>query len=178
MQTNYKMYSFWPDEQFKDKDPVLNEKYQDMKAAIVRANVSEGVTSYRNVDPVELGFNKELIIGNQIDNEGYNQLKNQFLENNIKLDTHLDTQLVAESPTSTKRIILKVLTPGGKGKTFKPTAGVFLDGENPHLLIDQNYSLHVEKMSKVTIKEQVCVELEAKVTPNLDFKNNESAGAA
>lgn len=178
IQTNYKMYSFWPDEQFKDRDPILYEKYQDMKAAIARAKVNEGIISYRNVDPVELGFNKELIVGNQIDTEGYNQLKNQFLEKNIKLDTHLDTQLVAERPTSNKRIILKVLTPGGKGTTFKPNAGAFLDGENLHLLIDQNYSLHVEKMTKVTVKGQVCVELEAKVTPNLDFKNNESAGAA
>lgn len=174
IQTDYKMYSFWPDEQFKDKDPVLYEKYQDMKAAIARAKVSEGITSYRNVDPVELGFNKELITGNQIDTEGYNQLTNQFLENNIKLDTHL----VAETPTSNKRIILKVLTPGGKGTIFKPKAGVFLDGETPHLLIDQNYSLHVEKITKVTIKGQVCVELEATVTPKLDFKNNENAGAA
>lgn len=178
MQTEYKMYSFWPDEQFKDNNFLLYKKYQDMRAAIEKAKISEGITSYRNVTPVELGFNKELTTGNQIDAEGYNQLKNQFLEKNIKLDTHLDTHLVAETPTSDKRIILKVLTPGGKGTTFTPNAGVFLDGENPHLLIDQNYSLYVERISKVTIKGQECVQLEAKVTPNLDFKNNETAGAA
>ncbi|HFJ9467051.1 TPA: ADP-ribosyltransferase [Bacillus cereus] len=142
-----------------------------------KANLTNSITTYKNVEPAMIGFNKPLTEGNTINSESYQKFKEQFSGQDIKFDSYLDTHLTAQPVSSKERVILKVTVPSGKGSTTPTKAGVILSNNEYKMLIDNGYVLHIENISKVVKKGYECLQVEGTLKKSLDFKNDINAEA-
>nr|ACH42759.1 vegetative insecticidal protein [Bacillus thuringiensis] len=173
IKTNYKEITFSMAGSFEDELKDLKE----IDKMFDKANLSSSIITYKNVEPATIGFNKSLTEGNTINSDVMAQFKEQFLGKDIKFDSYLDTHLTVQQVSSKERVILKVTVPSGKGSTNPTKAGVILDGNEPKMLIDNGYVLHVDKVSKVVKKGLECLQVEGTLKKSLDFKNDISAKA-
>ncbi|EJP82948.1 ADP-ribosyltransferase [Bacillus cereus] len=147
------------------------KELEKINAGLDRANLTNSIVTYKNMDPTIIGFNTPLTNGNQINSEASQKFKEQFLGKDIKFDSYLDTHLTEQNVSSKERVILKITVPSGKGST--PTkAGVILNNSEYKLLIDNGYVLHVDNVSKVVKKGKECLQVEASLKKSLDFKND------
>ncbi|MGX7172993.1 ADP-ribosyltransferase [Enterococcus ratti] len=168
IKTNYKTITFSMAGLF---DSEINE-LKKIDNILNRASTSESVITYKNVEPTAIGFNSPLTNGNNIDSIAMEKFKNQFLGQDIKFDSYFETKLTEEAPNSKERILLKVLVPNNQGQATKTKAGVFLNNQEYTMLVNNNYVLNVEKISKVVKNGLECVQVEGAMKKSLDFKND------
>ncbi|OTX95283.1 hypothetical protein BK726_01840 [Bacillus thuringiensis serovar londrina] len=173
IRTNYKEITFSMAGSFEEEMKDLKE----IDKMFEKANVSSSITTYKNVEPAMIGFNKPLTEGNTINENAMAQFKEQFLNRDIKFDSYLDTHLTAQPVSSKERVILKVTVPSGKGSTTPTKAGVILSENEYKMLIDNGYVLHIEKISRVVKKGYECLQVEGTLKKSLDFKNDINAAA-
>ncbi|MEJ9269326.1 ADP-ribosyltransferase [Bacillus thuringiensis] len=173
IRTNYKEITFSMAGSFEDEMKDLKE----IDKMFEKANLTNSITTYKNVEPAMIGFNKPLTEGNTINSESYQKFKEQFSGQDIKFDSYLDTHLTAQPVSSKERVILKVTVPSGKGSTTPTKAGVVLSNNEYKMLIDNGYVLHIENISKVVKKGYECLQVEGTLRKSLDFKNDINAEA-
>nr|WP_254914272.1 ADP-ribosyltransferase [Bacillus thuringiensis] len=173
IRTNYKEITFSMAGSFEDEMKDLKE----IDKMFEKANLTNSITTYKNVEPAMIGFNKPLTEGNTINSESYQKFKEQFSGQDIKFDSYLDTHLTAQPVSSKERVILKVTVPSGKGSTTPTKAGVILSNNEYKMLIDNGYVLHIENISKVVKKGYECLQVEGTLKKSLDFKNDINAEA-
>lgn len=173
IRTNYKEITFSMAGSFEDEMKDLKE----IDKMFEKANLTNSITTYKNVEPAMIGFNKPLTEGNTINSESYQKFKEQFSGQDIKFDSYLDTHLTAQPVSSKERVILKVTVPSGKGSTNPTKAGVVLSNNEYKMLIDNGYVLHIENISKVVKKGYECLQVEGTLKRSLDFKNDINAEA-
>lgn len=173
IRTNYKEITFSMAGSFEEeiKDLKKIDKMFD------KTNVTNSIVTYKNVDPVMLGFNKSLTEGNTINPGAAEKFKEQFLGRDIKFDSYLDTHLTTQLTSSKERIILKVTVPSSKGSSSPTKAGIILNNNEYKMLIDNGYVLHVDKISKIVQKGKECLQVEGTLKQSLDFKNDMNAEA-
>nr|APA62453.1 Vip2Bb5-2 [Bacillus thuringiensis] len=167
LKTKYKEINFSKNFEYETELKQL-EKINSM---LDKANLTNSIVTYKNVEPTTIGFNHSLTDGNQINSEAQQKFKEQFLGNDIKFDSYLDMHLTEQNVSGKERVILKVTVLSGKGST--PTkAGVVLNNKEYKMLIDNGYILHVENITKVVKKGQECLQVEGTLKKSLDFKND------
>ncbi|WMR16104.1 ADP-ribosyltransferase (plasmid) [Bacillus thuringiensis serovar tenebrionis] len=167
LKTKYKEINF--SKNF-DYEKELKE-LEKINEGLNRANLTNSIVTYKNVDPAMIGFNKSLTNGEQISSETLQKFKVQFLGKDIKFDSYLDTQLNEQNILGKERVILKVTVPSGKSSS--PTkAGVILNNGEYKMLIENGYLLHVEKISKTVKKGHEYLQVEGSLKKSLDFKND------
>ncbi|MCU4733706.1 hypothetical protein OCE56_26075 [Bacillus cereus] len=173
IRTNYKELTFSMAGSFEEeiKDLKKIDKMFD------KTNVTSSIITYKNVEPVMIGFNKPLTEGNTINASAAEKFEKQFLGRDIKFDGYLDTHLTTQQASSKERIILKVTVPSGKGSSTPTKAGVILENNEYKMLIDNGYVLHVDKISKIVQKGKECLLVEGALKQSLDFKNDINAEA-
>lgn len=170
LRTNYESFSF--SKLGTTADPDLAKKYKAIEDIINKAKLSEGVETYKTVEPSEIGFEKNLISGNTLEASAVEDFKEQYLNKTIKFDGYFDTALTTQTPTSKERVILKVSIPSAKGQEKPTKAGVFLSGKEYRMLVGNDYVLRVNDVSKVNIKGFQCLQVEGTMEKSLDFKND------
>nr|WP_251861511.1 ADP-ribosyltransferase [Clostridium sp. Marseille-Q2269] len=157
-------------------NPELNtyekKTLEDMDKSMKKANLSESVITYKLVDAVNFGFNKELISGNTISSEGKEEFIKQFNNKDIIFDNYLMTHLTIQTTNSNERVLLKIKVPSSKGQSGETRAASINDKGEYKILIDNGYALHVDNITKTTIKGKECLRVEGSLKETLDFKND------
>ncbi|MCU5669005.1 ADP-ribosyltransferase [Bacillus cereus] len=167
LKTKYKEINFSKNFEYEKE---LKE-YENIDRMLDKSSLTSSIVTYKNIEPAAIGFNKPLTEGNQINSEGGQKFKEQFLGKDIKMDSYLDMHLTTQDVSSKERVILKVKVPSGKGTT--PTkAGIILNNNEYKMLIDNGYVLHVDKISKIVQKGKECLQVEGSLKKSLDFKND------
>lgn len=157
-------------------NPELNtyerKTLENMNKSMDKANLSESLITYKLVDAVNFGFNKELINGNTISLQGKEEFIKQFNNKDILFNNYLMTHLTTQTSNNNERVLLKIKVPSSKGQSQKTRAASINDKGEYKLLVDNGYALHIDNITKITIKGKECLRVEGSLKETLDFKND------
>lgn len=173
LRKEYEASTFIPSEHLEDQK---RKAYEDLRKGMKKAATSSGVVSYHYMNQVELGSSQDVFSSDKdIKEAALVDFKKQFKGKDLLLDKILDTHLTAKDSVENDRVLLEITTPSPKGNSFKPNNGVNLSKEDPNLLVDSNYKIHVDDVTLIKVKGKECVKLTGKVVDNLDFRNDAKA---
>ncbi|MBE1303100.1 hypothetical protein G4W71_03455 [Clostridium botulinum] len=173
IKTDYNEFTYSMAGEFEDKKKTL----EDIDSSLEKANLSDTIITYKNVDANSIGFNGELFSGNDINKDELEKFEEQFLhdkekDNYLKLDSYFETNINEQKLDPDKRIILKVTVPSSKGRTHPTKAGVILDGEEYKMLVSNDYVIKVDSVHHSTLKGRDYVIVSGELQESLDFKND------
>ncbi|MCC5425078.1 ADP-ribosyltransferase [Clostridium botulinum] len=173
IKTDYNKITYSMAGEFDSEKEIL----KDIDKSLEKANLSDTVVTYKNVDANSIGFNGELFSGNDINKDELKKFEEQFLhdkekDNYLKLDSYFETNINEQKLDHDKRIILKVTVPSSKGRTHPTKAGVILDGEEYKMLVSNDYVIKVDSVHQSTLKGRDYVIVNGELQESLDFKND------
>ncbi|NFI06682.1 hypothetical protein FDF97_07820 [Clostridium botulinum] len=173
IKTDYNKITYSMAGEFDSEKEIL----KDIDRSLEKANLSDTVVTYKNVDANSIGFNGELFSGNDINKDELKKFEEQFLhdkekDNYLKLDSYFETNINEQKLDHDKRIILKVTVQSSKGRTHPTKAGVILDGEEYKMLVSNDYVIKVDSVHQSTLKGRDYVIVNGELQESLDFKND------
>lgn len=170
LKKEYEVSTFIPSEHLEDQK---RKDYENLNKGMKKASTSSGVVSYHYMTKAEIGSSQDIFSSDkQVKEKALADFKTQFKGKDLLLDKILDTHLTTKDTVQEDRIILAITTPSSKGNTFKPNNGVNLSKEDPNLLVDSSYKIHVDNVTEIKVKGKECIKLTGTVVNNLDFKSD------
>ncbi|MCC0663436.1 ADP-ribosyltransferase [Clostridioides sp. ZZV15-6597] len=154
----------------------FEKEYKDLKSAISKNKIDKPMYIYYFESADKFAFNGE-IRGNsesEISLENFNKFKDTVQDRLFSQDGFKDVSLYEPSKEDSKPTPLFVHLKLPKGTGMLP----YQNNESVSTLIEQGYSVKVDKTVRVVISGKQYIKVEASLVNSLDFKEEEEKGDA
>lgn len=154
----------------------FEKEYKDLKSAISKNKIDKPMYVYYFESADRFAFNGEIRGNseNEISSEKFNEFKETVQDRLFKQDGFKDISLSEPDKSDSKPTPLFVHLKLHKGTGILP----YQNGESVSTLIEQGYSVKVDKTVRVVINGKQYIKVEASLVNSLDFKEDVGKGDA
>lgn len=162
--------------EYEIKANPFEKEYKELKGAIEKNKIYKPMYVYYFESADKFAFNGEIrgSSENEISLETFNKFKETVQDRLFKQDGFKDISWSEPSKEDSKPTPLFVHLKLPKGTGMLP----YQNGESISTLIEQGYSVKVDKTVRVVISGKQYIKVEASLVSSLDFKDDESKGDA
>lgn len=150
------------------------KEYKNLRNIVAKNKIDKPISVYYFESPQKFAFNKEIRTENQneISLEKFNEFKESIQNKLFKQDGFKDISLYEpgkgdEKPTP---LLIQLKLPTNTGML------PYINSNDVKTLIEQNYSIKIEKIVRIVIDGKQYIKAQASVVSSLDFKDDVSKG--